>query len=128
MPCLKKIGKAVFQIITSGFISEFLYSNSNFSIFAKTWEYYLCTFFALCIKFDVSIFIGFIDIKRLVFTMHSHTNAFIQIYTHICTNQFPKTTFMDSGDLQTYKSGENSRSKILSKNNTSIIYRKFTIR
>ena len=90
MPCLKKIGKAVFQIITSGFISEFLYSNSNFSIFAKTWEYYLCTFFALCIKFDVSIFIsyGALNIHRIV--THSHTHAHTHIHTHkpISENHF----------------------------------------
>ena len=73
----------------------------------------------LCLKFGVSIFIGFGDIKRKIFTLHSHRRT----DTRIRTNQFPKTPFLDSEDLKTYRLDENSTSEILTENNTSITLR-----
>ena len=40
-------------------------------------------------------------------------------YTHM-HRPISKNHFMDSGDQKAYKSGENSASEILTKNNTSI--------
>ena len=37
----------------------------------------------------------------------------------IRTDQFPKTNFLDSENLKTYKPGKNSTSKILTENNTT---------
>ena len=41
---------------------------------------------------------------------------------HIGTDQFPINTFLDSGDLKTYISGEISTNKILTENITFITY------
>ena len=49
--------------------------------------------------------------------------AITYTHTHIRTDQLPKTTFLDSGDLKTYKSGKHSTSKILTENTTSITLR-----
>ena len=55
----KKIVRAVFEILTSDFISGFVYPTSEFSIFTKAWQTYLHTYLALCTKFVVSVFIRF---------------------------------------------------------------------
>ena len=106
---LKKIVSDVFQILTSDLISGPPYPTSGFPIFIEISKYYLCTCLVLCIKFGVPIFTRFGYIKRLIFALQSH----IRTLTHILTDQFAKTTFVDSRDLKTYKSGENSTSKIL---------------
>ena len=96
---LKKIVSVVLGILTSGLIYDSLYPISGFSIFAKIWKYYLCLYLVLWIKFCSPIFISFGYIK--CWTFQTVTN----IYTDTYTNQFSKTTVLDSGDFKTYKSG-----------------------
>ena len=61
--------------------------------------------------------------KYKVVTKYGIITVLHASHTYIRTDQFSKTTFLDSGDLKTYKSGENSISKILTENNTSITLR-----
>ena len=60
----KKIVGAVFEIFTSGLIFGLPYPTFDFQIFVKTGKYYLCSSLVHFIKFGVSIFISFGDIKR----------------------------------------------------------------
>ena len=79
-----------------------------FLIFVKRWNIHLYTYVALHNKFGCSILcFGDVIIRRL------HT-------THVCIDKIPKTSFLDSGNLKTYKSGENSISKILTLYNSFI--------
>ena len=64
--------KTVLEIFTSSSAYPFF----GFSIFIKTWKYYLYTYQALCMKFGVSIFISFGDTKHWILLTHS------QAYTH----------------------------------------------
>ena len=50
----------------------------QFLIFTKTWKHYLYICLALFIKFDVSLFISFRDMKRWMFPTQSHA------YTNTC--------------------------------------------
>ena len=63
MSSLKKIVGVVLEILTFSLISVSPYSIFNLSIFTKTQEYYLYSYLVLCIKFEVSNFISFGNIK-----------------------------------------------------------------
>ena len=96
---LKEMVRAVFEILTSDLISGSPKSTFGFSTFAKTWKYHLSIYVVLVVKFSVSIFISFGDIKHWVFSTQS------QIYRHayICTDQFSKIFFCTVGSCNESK-------------------------
>ena len=53
----------LFERITSGLTCGSPYPTSNFSIFAKTWKYYLYIYLILCITLGISLFISYGNVK-----------------------------------------------------------------
>ena len=87
---MKKIVRAVFEIFTSGLLSGLPYLTSGFSTFVKTWKYYLYIHVVLCLKFGISNFFSFQDIRRQIFTTDPHTHIQAQIRTlKVCTDPRP---------------------------------------
>ena len=87
------------------------------------WKYYLHTYLVLCIKFGASVFNSFGDRNRWIFTTQSHTHTHTHTLTYVRTDQFlkKKSHFGIQETSKINKSCENSRSRVLDKNNTSII-------
>ena len=80
----KHVKKCLYIKLEGNYLSHFWdipfcssYSTSRFSISVITWKDYLYTYLVLCIKFGVSIFIIFGDIKRWIFP----TRASIYVQT-----------------------------------------------
>ena len=62
-------------------------------------------------KFEVFVFISFLQTLSVEYSQHNHLHT----HKNILINEFPKTKFLDSGNLKTCISEKNMISKFRSK-------------